>query len=56
MLASLSGTIVGLALKLTHRLHDNGYVPFGPFLAIAGGLVAVIGIDVIALWMGWSFF
>jgi leader peptidase (prepilin peptidase)/N-methyltransferase len=56
MLASLSGAIVGLALKLTHRLHDNGYVPFGPFLAIAGGLVAVIGIDVIALWMGWSFF
>jgi leader peptidase (prepilin peptidase)/N-methyltransferase len=53
MLASLSGAMVGLALKFTHRLSDDGYVPFGPFLAVAGGLVAVIGIDMIALWMGW---
>jgi leader peptidase (prepilin peptidase) / N-methyltransferase len=53
MLASLSGAAAGLALKFTQRLRDDGYVPFGPFLAIAGGLVAVVGIDVIALWMGW---
>ena len=53
MLASLSGAMVGLALKFTHRLRDDGSVPFGPFLAVAGGLVAVIGIDVIAMWLGW---
>ena len=53
MLASLSGAIVGLTLKFTHRLRDDGYVPFGPFLAAAASLVAVVGIDVIALWMGW---
>jgi leader peptidase (prepilin peptidase) / N-methyltransferase len=53
MLASLSGAMVGLTLKFTHRLRDDGYVPFGPFLAVAGSLVAVIGIDVMALWMGW---
>ena len=53
MLASLSGAVAGLALKFTHRLRDDGYVPFGPFLAVAGSFVAVIGIDVIALWMGW---
>jgi len=53
LLASLSGAMVGLALKFTQRLRDDGYVPFGPFLAVAGGWVAAIGIDVIALWMGW---
>jgi leader peptidase (prepilin peptidase)/N-methyltransferase len=53
MLASLSGAMVGLTLKFTQRLREDGYVPFGPFLAGAGSLVAVIGIDVIALWMGW---
>jgi leader peptidase (prepilin peptidase)/N-methyltransferase len=42
-----------LTLKFTHRLRDDGYVPFGPFLAMAGLAVAIIGIDVIALWMGW---
>jgi leader peptidase (prepilin peptidase) / N-methyltransferase len=56
MLASFAGAMVGLALKLTHRLGEDGYVPFGPFLALAGAIVAVTGNDVIALWMGWSFF
>jgi leader peptidase (prepilin peptidase)/N-methyltransferase len=53
MLASLSGALVGLSLKFTHRLRDDGYVPFGPFLAAAGCVVAIIGIDAIALWLGW---
>lgn len=53
MAASLSGAVVGLALKLNQRLRDDGYVPFGPFLATAGFAVAIIGIDDIALWMGW---
>jgi len=53
MLASICGACVGLFLKLTHRLTDDGYVPFGPFLAAAGMSVAVIGIEVIALGMGW---
>ena len=48
MLASLSGASVGLILKFTHRLRSDGYVPFGPFLAMAGLVVAVIEIDVIA--------
>lgn len=53
MLASLSGAIVGLALKFTRRLREDGYIPFGPFLALAGLVVAVIGMAPIALWMGW---
>ena len=53
MLASLSGACVGLYLKFTGRLRPDGYVPFGPFLALAGWLVAVVGLNPILAWMGW---
>ncbi len=53
MAASICGAVVGLALKFSQRLRDDGYVPFGPFLATAGLAVAFIGIDDIARWMGW---
>ena len=53
LLASFSGATVGLFLQFTHRLRADGYVPFGPFLAMAGTVVAIVGIDRIALWMGW---
>jgi leader peptidase (prepilin peptidase)/N-methyltransferase len=53
MLASFSGACVGLFLKFTGRLGDDGYVPFGPFLALAGGLIAFIGVDPVMVWMGW---
>lgn len=53
MAASMGGAIVGLALKFSQRLREDGYVPFGPFLAVAGMATAVIGMDDIALWMGW---
>lgn len=53
MLASISGACVGLFLKFTHRLSADGYVPFGPFLAVAGITVAATGSTSIALNMGW---
>jgi leader peptidase (prepilin peptidase)/N-methyltransferase len=53
MLASMCGACMGLFLKFTHRLPDDGYVPFGPFLAAAGITVAVIGMETIAPGMGW---
>ena len=53
MTASLSGAVVGLVLKFSNRLREDGYVPFGPFLAAAGMLVAAIGMDDITRWMGW---
>jgi len=43
MVASLSGAVVGLYLKWTQRLNEEGYIPFGPFLAVAGVLIAVMG-------------
>jgi leader peptidase (prepilin peptidase)/N-methyltransferase len=36
LMASLIGAVVGIALKLNSRLREGGYVPFGPFLALAG--------------------
>lgn len=51
MFASLSGAMVGLYLKWTHRLNADGHIPFGPFLAIAGMAVAVLGTPA-TLWMG----
>lgn len=36
LMASVVGAVVGIALKFTHNLREGGYVPFGPFLAIAG--------------------
>jgi leader peptidase (prepilin peptidase) / N-methyltransferase len=53
MLASLSGAIVGLWMKFTHRLREDGYVPFGPFLALAGLGIAGFGMDTISAWLGW---
>jgi leader peptidase (prepilin peptidase)/N-methyltransferase len=53
LLASTSGALVGLLLKFSNRLNDDGYIPFGPFLALAGGWVTFIGIDSITRWLGW---
>ena len=44
-LASLVGALVGLWLQARQRLHQGVYVPFGPFLAGAGLLLAVLGHD-----------
>lgn len=53
ILASVSGAMVGLWLQSNQRLTEEGHVPFGPFLAIGGVVVAVIGIEPIAMWMSW---
>ncbi|MES2936413.1 MAG: A24 family peptidase [Pseudomonadota bacterium] len=41
LMASVIGTVVGIALKLSSRLREGRYVPFGPFLAL-GGLAAMV--------------
>jgi leader peptidase (prepilin peptidase) / N-methyltransferase len=45
LLASIAGAVVGIGLKLTHRLNEDGYIPFGPFLAAAGALIAWLGLS-----------
>ena len=53
LMASVIGALVGILLKVFSQLRDGGYVPFGPFLALAGltalffgpeSILAVIGL------------
>jgi leader peptidase (prepilin peptidase)/N-methyltransferase len=41
LVASVTGAMVGIVLKMNHRLREGGYVPFGPFLA-TGGVVHLV--------------
>ncbi len=50
MIASLSGLAVGLWLKWRQRLPAGGYIPFGPFLALAGAVLMVWGTPA---WLSW---
>jgi leader peptidase (prepilin peptidase)/N-methyltransferase len=50
MIASLSGLSVGLWLKWRQRLPAGGYIPFGPFLAMAGAVLMVWGIPASLSW------
>lgn len=43
LMASVIGALVGIAIKLRGSLRDGGYVPFGPFLALAGLTAMVFG-------------
>lgn len=43
LLASATGAAVGIALKLRGGLRKGGYVPFGPFLALAGLTAMIAG-------------
>jgi leader peptidase (prepilin peptidase)/N-methyltransferase len=43
LIASLSGVAVGLILRARGQLKEDGYIPFGPFLAFAGLWVMVMG-------------
>ena len=45
MLASTGGALVGLVLLWRHQLRADGYLPFGPFLALAGAVMAWFGSD-----------
>ncbi len=43
LMASLIGAVVGIAIKIRGQLREGGYVPFGPFLAVAGLTAMVFG-------------
>jgi leader peptidase (prepilin peptidase)/N-methyltransferase len=42
-MASVIGAVVGIAMKFSKNLREGGYVPFGPFLSMAGLTAMVIG-------------
>jgi leader peptidase (prepilin peptidase)/N-methyltransferase len=43
LIASLTGVTVGLWLRLRQRLAKDGYIPFGPYLALAGLWIMIAG-------------
>lgn len=43
LMASLIGAIIGIAMKFSSGLREGGYVPFGPFLALAGLTAMIAG-------------
>jgi leader peptidase (prepilin peptidase)/N-methyltransferase len=52
LIASVIGAVVGLAMKFTSNLREGGYIPFGPFLALAGYAVLVLGPDTVRSFAG----
>jgi leader peptidase (prepilin peptidase)/N-methyltransferase len=53
ILASLTGSILGLSLMLYHRRDKNIPIPFGPYLSIAGWGTLLWGHEITALYTGW---
>ena len=43
LLASVVGAVVGIGLKFASQLREGSYVPFGPFLGIAGITAMIFG-------------
>jgi len=52
--ASVIGAVAGIAMKMSSRLVEGRYVPFGPFLAGAGVAVLLIGPPRVLDWLGWA--
>lgn len=52
LMASLIGAVIGVAMKLFNGLRPGGYVPFGPFLALAGLSAMLFGPDRMMGWVG----
>ena len=43
LMASVIGAVIGIGIKIFGELREGGYVPFGPFLAIAGATAMIVG-------------
>ena len=43
LMSSVIGAVIGICMKMSHRLREGGYIPFGPFLAGAGFAVMIFG-------------
>ncbi len=52
LMASVIGAITGIGIKLFSQLREGGYVPFGPFLALAGLTAMISGADSILAAIG----
>jgi leader peptidase (prepilin peptidase)/N-methyltransferase len=52
LMASVIGAIVGIALKASSHLREGGYIPFGPFLGLAGFSAMFFGPQAILKFVG----
>jgi leader peptidase (prepilin peptidase)/N-methyltransferase len=52
--ASVIGAVVGIGMKMSSRLREGRYVPFGPFLAGGGIVVILAGQQRVLGWLGWA--
>lgn len=52
LMASVIGAVIGIAMKFTSGLREGGYIPFGPFLALAGLSALVFGPTNMLTWVG----
>lgn len=52
LMASVIGAVVGVGMKFTSGLREGGYIPFGPFLALAGLTVLAFGPGTVLAWVG----
>ena len=52
--SSIIGAIIGIGMKLSSQLREGVYVPYGPFLAGAGLVVALAGSARVLSWLGWA--
>lgn len=52
LVASVLGSVVGIAMKLRRSLREGMYVPFGPFLASAGMVMLIWGPSNAWQWLG----
>lgn len=52
--SSVIGALVGIGMKVSGKLREGVYVPFGPFLAGAGLVVALAGSPRVLGWLGWA--
>jgi len=43
LMASVIGAVIGIAMKFSSGLREGGYIPFGPFLALAGLTAMIFG-------------
>ncbi len=52
--SSVIGALVGIGMKVSGKLREGVYVPFGPFLAGAGLVVTLVGSPTVLGWLGWA--
>ena len=51
LMASVIGAVIGIGMKFSHNLREGGYIPFGPFLALAGLTALIVSPQAMWQWV-----